>query len=222
MSELEGVLERIQRACLRASRRPADVNLLPVSKGQDLDSIRAFLGQARAPQRLGENYLEELVSKRTALGSAVEWHYLGRLQSRKVLDLCASVDVIHTVSRDKEIKLLAEAPRCPDFFIQVNVSGEAQKNGCSPAALPPLLESIEALGLTKRVRGLMALPASLEEIGETSLRKEFGCLRELRDRLLPGKALSMGMSADFELAIAEGADWIRLGTILFGQRKRQR
>jgi len=219
-AHLSVVLDKIETAAHKAGRAPHSVKLLPVSKSQPLEVLTEALA-AGFPARFGENYLEELVAKRAAITS-VEWHYQGRLQSRKIAEIVAAADVIQTVAREKELALLAAESlrqgRAPQFFLQVNVSDESQKNGVSPAELPRLLEAVARAGLSERLRGFMCLPADLEVVGEKALRMEFARLRTLRDQHLSRGELSMGMSGDFELAIAEGSDWVRVGTALFGPR----
>ncbi len=215
------LLEGIARAEDRAGRAPGSVKLLPVSKTHSPERIRAVLRAHPAlPKRLGENYPDELLAKRAGLADlAFEWHFIGRIQSRRLPELCAAADVLHTVARAKELGAIAQAARVPRFFLQVNVSGEAQKNGCDPAELAFLLDEADRLGLLGRCLGLMTLPAPLEDIGETELRRQFAALRNLRDAFLPGRELSMGMSGDYAIAIEEGADWIRVGTAIFGERQ---
>ena len=222
-----GIRERIARAEKKAGRAPGSVKLLPVSKGQPIETLVHALGLSGFPERFGENYLEELAGKidrlpRLAPGRCIEWHYQGRLQSRKIEDIVMCADVIQTVAREKELRLLQDASlklgRAPRFFLQVNVSGEAQKNGADPESLPALIETIESLGLMPRWMGLMCLPSDLDLVDEVKLRGEFSRLRDLRDTHARGLELSMGMSQDFEIAIEEGADWVRVGSSLFGAR----
>lgn len=200
------------------------VQILPVSKGQSVEKIRAALSDERFPRRLGENYLEELQAKHMALQEfPVEWHYLGRLQSRKISEICAVADVIHTVTRAKELELISREPRASKirFFFQVNVSSEDQKNGCAPSDLPALFVLANKLNLGTQIAGLMALPAAQENAGEENLRSQFRLLRTLRDQYVPQGLLSMGMSDDFEIAIQEGAQILRIGTALFGERSQK-
>lgn len=213
--------ERIAHAEQRAGRAPGSVKLLPVSKTQPPERIReVFRDDASLPKRLGENYVDELLAKHAALGTEFEWHFIGRIQSRRIAEICSVADLIHTVARAKEIEAIARSPRASRvrFFLQVNVSGETQKNGCEPGEIPALLEACARAGIGAQVAGLMALPASLGEISEGELRRQFGNLRALRDQYLPRGELSMGMSADLEIAIEEGADWVRVGTAIFGER----
>jgi pyridoxal phosphate enzyme (YggS family) len=214
------VLEAIAVAEKKAGRPSGSVKLLPVSKGQTPELLSQALSEG-FPARFGENYLEELVAKRAAV-AGVEWHYQGRLQSRKIGEIVAHADVVQTVARAKELGILTEESRKqgrkPKFFLQMNVSSEGQKNGADPDDLPALLESVARLGLEGRLLGLMCLPSDLDIAGVDRVRAEFAALRSLRDRHLPRGELSMGMSGDFALAIEEGSDWVRVGTALFGAR----
>lgn len=212
------IRDRVQEAALRCGRDPKSIRILPVSKGQSIEKIREGLAHPEFPHRLGENYSDELEQKHRALGNSVEWHYLGRLQSRKVADICSQASVIHTVTRIKEVEILAKQRSSVRFFLQVNVSEEGQKNGCEIGELPTLVEACEKHGVKPSLMGLMTLPATFDNVGESVLRKQFSALRSLRDRFVPGGALSMGMSDDFEWAIQEGSDWIRIGTAIFGSR----
>ena len=218
-SNLHAILERMESACRASGRKAKELQLLPVSKGQTLATLKVAGEVKDFPKTWGENYWDELEQKQTALAShGIEWHFLGRLQSRKISKLASAVSVLHTVSRIKELAILSQLPRCPQFFIQVNISNEAQKNGVDSGELGLLLDACTAKGLSSKLIGLMGMATPLEESGESQVRKEFARLRELRDRLLPEAKLSMGMSSDFELAILEGADLIRLGSALFGER----
>ncbi len=226
----EAIRTRIARAEARAGRAAGSVQLLPVSKGQGAEILAQALSVPNFPRRFGENYLEELMSKSAELARApdtlarppVEWHYQGRLQSRKISDIVMVADVIQTVGREKELAILQEESlrlgRAPRFFLQINVSGENQKNGAAPEELSRLIEAAEGLGLRARLMGLMCLASDLSGADEKALRREFTDLRTLRDRHLSGGALSMGMSQDFEIAIEEGADWVRVGSSIFGAR----
>jgi len=192
------------------------LKLLPVSKGHSVKSIQAVLSKRKIPRRLGENYLEELIEKSKQIAN-MEWHFIGRLQSRKIPDICRIASVIHTVTRRKELEEIAKFV-APKFFVQVNISNEEQKNGCDESELQRLKQNIEGLGLEKRWLGLMGMAAPIEVVGEEEVRKSFAKLRELRDRYCPGKELSMGMSSDYKIAIAEGSNWLRIGSLVFGER----
>lgn len=209
--------DRLAAACLKAGRQPRDIKLVAVTKGQNVEKIEEFLLSGLGLWGLGESYLEEMLTKQKHfLDKKLPWHFLGRLQSRKIPELLESCEVLHTLSRAKEIERVAKKPR--PFFIQVNVSSEDSKNGCLPAEVPALLEEAHSMGILSQCLGLMALPSSLDDVSESQLRMEMGILRKLRDFTIPKGLLNMGTSGDFEIAIEEGADVIRVGTLLFGQR----
>ncbi len=211
-------MKSIEKILTELQQHSPSPQILPVSKGQAVSHIEAVLKQYALPPVLGENYLEELKEKSTQM-PGVRWHFLGRLQSRKILEICDLVSVIHTVSRAKELELIAKNPR-PSFFIQMNISQEAQKNGCEVEDLPGLLSQLKGLGLEKNFLGLMGMAAPLEVVGEGVVRDSFRPLRKLRDDLAPGRGLSMGMSSDYKIAIEEGSTLLRLGSLLFGERLR--
>ena len=219
----QAVMARIEKAAQASGRKASDVVLLPVSKGQDAEKIRSAILGAGFPRTMAENYSEELVEKSTVLTDlSVEWHYQGALQSRKIKKLAQVAAVLQSVARKEELEVLArlatEGARVPRFFLQVNVSGEAQKNGCSPDSLDELRDDITKLKLTKEWLGLMTVAHDVSEVGEARVRAEFERLRELRDRVFPKGQLSMGMSGDLEWAIIEGATMVRVGSDLFGSR----
>lgn len=215
------VLSRMANA-EAASHRPVPAALLAVSKTQDASRIRSL---AQAGQRaFGENYVREALDKRPALEDlALEWHLIGPLQSNKAKLAAMHFDWVQSVDRPKLVAALArhrplDAPPL-NILIQVNVDGEAGKSGCAPSALDELADAVTAQGRL-RLRGLMAIPAPSPE---ASVRRDaFRTLKRLFDQLAARTAgidtLSMGMSEDFELAIAEGATLIRVGSALFGPR----
>ena len=173
----------------------------------------------------GENYVQEFAQKCAALADCPEliWHFIGPLQSNKTRLVAEHAHWVHTLDRLKIAERLStqRPAHCPPLqvCIQVNVSGEASKSGCEPAGVAALAQSISTLpGL--KLRGLMAIPESTEDTKK--LAAQFALLRQLRDDLNARgfglDTLSMGMSADLELAIAEGATHVRVGTAIFGAR----
>ena len=220
IDRLRTVQAQLSAAATACGRAPSSVALLAVSKRQSVDAIRALV---TAGQRaFGENYLQEALPKIDALeGSGLEWHFIGRIQRNKTRDIAVRFDWVHTIDR-LEIAERLSRQRPPEraplqCLIEVNVSGEASKGGVAPDALPTLAAAVKSLpGL--RLRGLMALPAPEEDVA--AQRAAFRSLREaleaLRDPALD--TLSMGTSADFPAAIAEGATMVRIGTALFGAR----
>ncbi|AYH45396.1 YggS family pyridoxal phosphate-dependent enzyme [Azoarcus sp. DN11] len=221
-ANLQAVRERVARAAIAAGRGPDEVLLLAVSKTWPAYCVAEA---ADAGQRLfGENYVQEGVAKLAELKSReLEWHFIGPLQSNKTRPVAAHFDWVHSVDRAKLAERLSEqrdAGLVPlNLCIQVNVSGEASKSGVAPDEVRALAERIAALPRL-RLRGLMAIPEP--DGDEALLRGRFAVLRRLRDALnADGFALdtlSMGMSHDLELAIAEGATMVRVGTAIFGTR----
>jgi PLP dependent protein len=213
---LRGVRERMATAARRAGREPADVTLIAVSKTHGPDAIRPLI--AARQRDFGENRVQEAAGKWPALrreSPDVRLHLVGPLQSNKAEDAAALFDVIHSVDRPSLVTALARTMdgtgRRPDCFLQVNLAAEPQKAGCSIGELPELLGQALRAGLP--VIGLMCLPpAGLEPAPWFALLAEHA-------RRLGLAGLSMGMSGDFETAIAIGATHVRVGTALFGARE---
>lgn len=210
-------------AALTAAGRPVDAaRLLAVSKTWPASALRAaWVAGLRA---FGENYVQEAVTKITELADlAIEWHFIGPVQSNKTRDIAENFAWVHGVDRLKIAqRLSAQRPgHLPDLQIclQVNVSNEASKSGVSPQELPALAQAVARLPRLQ-LRGLMAVPEATEDTA--LLRNRFALLRQLRDQLnaqgLQLDTLSMGMSHDYPLAIAEGATLVRVGSAIFGQR----
>jgi pyridoxal phosphate enzyme (YggS family) len=204
----------VARAAERAGRRPEDVLVIGVSKTVDIERIRAAV--AAGVPALGENRVQEAKAKIEALGHPVDWHLIGHLQTNKVRDALALFDVIHSVDRLELARELDRRAggRAVRVLAQVNVGGEASKGGFGPDEVPAALEAISRLA-NLRVVGLMAIPPIVA--GAETARPWFRMLAALAKRV--GLAeLSMGMSADFEVAIEEGATMVRVGTAIFGPR----
>lgn len=227
MSEIEkarqAVLARIAAASLAAGRAVDACQLLAVSKTFPADAVRrCYAGGQRA---FGENYVQELVEKVTALRDLadIEWHFIGPLQSNKTRLVAEHAHWMHSIERLKIAERLSEqrpASLPPlQVCVQVNVSGEASKSGCPPEDAIALAEAVAALPRL-HLRGLMCIPEPTED--QAKLASQFAKLRSLRAELaqrgLVLDTLSMGMSADLETAIAEGATLVRVGTALFGAR----
>jgi pyridoxal phosphate enzyme (YggS family) len=211
--------ERIRAAALAAQRDPSTIGLLAVSKTKPAAALReAFAAGLRD---FGENYLQEALSKQLELADLpLCWHFIGPIQSNKTRAIAEHFAWVHSVDRLKIAQRLSEqrpAELPPlNICIQVNVSGEASKSGCTPADLPALVAAIGALPRLK-LRGLMAIPEPTADSAEQNAA--FATVRILQDSLnLPLDTLSMGMSHDLEAAIAQGATWVRIGTALFGAR----
>ncbi|MEE4221916.1 YggS family pyridoxal phosphate-dependent enzyme [Pseudomonas viridiflava] len=211
--------QRIRTASLEAQRDPASVGLLAVSKTKPSSALRE--AYAAGLRDFGENYLQEALGKQAELADLpLCWHFIGPIQSNKTRAIAENFAWVHSVDRLKIAQRLSE--QRPEgleplnICIQVNVSGEASKSGCTPEDLPALAAAISALPRLK-LRGLMAIPEPTEEPAEQAAA--FAAVRTLQDQLdLPLDTLSMGMSHDLEAAIAQGATWVRIGTALFGAR----
>ncbi len=217
------VAARIRRAEQAAQRVADSVQLLAVSKTKPAAAVRE--AYAAGVRDFGENYLQEALGKQRELTDLpLCWHFIGPIQSNKTRDIAQNFAWVHSVDRLKIAQRLSEqrpAELPPlNICIQVNVSGEASKSGCTPADLPALAAAISALPhLT--LRGLMAIPEPTDDRAEQDAA--FAAVRELNKSLqdslnLPLDTLSMGMSHDLESAIAQGATWVRIGTALFGAR----
>jgi len=221
-SHILKVRDRIRQAEIRYGRESGSVSLLAVSKTQPIEAIKAAM---QCGQTLfGESYVQDALPKLNALPN-LEWHFIGPLQSNKCKQIAPHFNWVHSVEREKTAALLSShrLPDQPDLQVclQVNISGEASKSGIPMDKAEDLAHAVSALpGLC--LRGLMTIPPF--QAGEGECRRQFAALRELAERLratLPGvDTLSMGMSTDLEWAIAEGATIVRVGSSIFGPRKR--
>lgn len=220
---LARVRERIGRACAAADRRAETVSLLVVSKTFSADDVLAVaaLGQ----RDFGENYLSEALPKiEQCAGRPLVWHFIGPIQSNKTRPIAEHFDWVHSVDRPKIAERLA-AQRPPglaplNLCIQINISAEPTKSGCSPADALTLARIVAALP-ELRLRGVMAIPAPSDD--PVAQRAAFARVRQVieqwrADGLRPD-TLSIGMSADLEAAIAEGATIVRVGSAIFGARE---
>ncbi|NML13901.1 YggS family pyridoxal phosphate-dependent enzyme [Azohydromonas caseinilytica] len=226
VQNLQHTRERIAAACAAAGRPGQDVTLLAVSKTFGADAVRE--AQAAGQRAFGENYVQEALDKIAALAdlrSDLEWHLIGPLQSNKTRVVAESFDWVHSVDRFKIAERLS-AQR-PDHLpplqlcLQVNVSGEASKSGVAPEEVAALASQVARLPKL-RLRGLMSIPepAADFESQRAPHRVLHALLRELQQQGLALDTLSMGMSADLEAAVAEGATIVRIGTAIFGGRPR--
>ena len=220
--QVQEVRERVARAVAAAGRSAHSVTLLAVGKAQPLALLRAAADAGLTD--FGESYLNEALEKVAALQDrALTWHYIGRLQANKTRPVAEAFAWVHAVDRLKVAeRLSAQRPyHAPplNVCLQVNLAGEASKGGVPPAQLAPLAAAVAALPRLT-LRGLMCLPP--QETDPARQRHWFAQLRALKEELNRRGArldtLSMGMSDDFEAAIAEGATIVRLGTVLFGPR----
>lgn len=216
--------DRIAAACARAQRDVQSVTLLAVSKTFGAQAIREAL--AAGQHRFGENYVQEALEKMAALADVrprLEWHLIGPLQSNKTRAVAEHFDWVHSVDRLKIAQRLSDQrpAHLPPLQVclQVNVSGEASKSGLAPAEVGAMARDVAALPRL-HLRGLMAIPEPADD--PDARRRPHRALRELLDTLraqgLDLDTLSMGMSADLEAAVLEGATIVRVGTAIFGQR----
>lgn len=238
-SNLQEVKRRLARACIEAGRSaqihtlappPAGaapgVTLLAVSKTWGADAVRKAF--AAGQHAFGENYVQEALAKIEALAdlrAQLQWHLIGPLQSNKTRAVAEAFDWVHTVDRLKIAQRLAEQrpPGLPplNVCLQVNISGQASKSGLQPAEVPAVAQAVAALPRERLVlRGLMAIPEPAADLA--AQRRPHRALRELLAALNAAghglDTLSMGMSADLEAAVAEGATLVRVGTAIFGTR----
>jgi hypothetical protein len=220
---LEEVRVRMAAAARAAGRRPGEVRLVAVSKLHPAGEVARALAAGQTV--FGENYVQEARDKIPRAGGGV-WHLIGALQSNKAKLAAELFDMVQTVDRAKIARALArqaaELGKTLEVLVQVNLGGEEQKAGCPPGEAAPLAQEVAGLeGL--RLRGLMTMPPFFDD--PERVRPIFAELRELAARLAPDlppgamDELSMGMSGDFEAAIAEGATLVRVGTAVFGARR---
>jgi pyridoxal phosphate enzyme (YggS family) len=212
---LTEVRDRIAAAARSAGREPDTVTLVVVTKEVGLDGVRAAI--AAGAVDLGENRAQDLVTKAKALTSDEDarksewrWHFIGRLQRNKVRAAAPHVALWQSIDRSELAAEVGHRVPGAAVLVQVNVTGEAQKGGCAPDETEALVEICRANGC--RVEGLMTVPPA---VGDP--RPVFARLRRMTDDL-DLRVCSMGMSGDFELAIAEGATMVRIGGAIFGPR----
>jgi len=224
-ANLARVRDRIADAARRAGRKPEDVRLIAVSKTHPIEAIRAAADAGQID--FGENKVQEALQKiAQSADTRLRWHLIGHLQSNKARKAAAAAGAIHAIDSVDLLKRVdqgaADAGRTVDVLIQVDLALEDTKYGASVDAVPAI---VEAAGdcTAARLKGLMLLPPLAENPEDA--RPWFARLRALRGGLVEGGAaadrlreLSMGMSHDFEVAIAEGATMVRVGTAIFGER----
>jgi PLP dependent protein len=229
-ARLEEINRRIEAACERAGRRPSEITLVAVSKTVPAARIREAI--EAGVRTLGESRVQEAAAKITELSALsaerkVQWHLIGHLQSNKARRAVELFDAVHSVDdlklAERLERLAAESGERLPIFIEVNLGGEEAKTGVSPDEVLPLCEQIGKLP-SLELKGLMAVPPFSDNPEDA--RPFFRRLRNLRDEARQAGAvggsfndLSMGMSDDFEVAIEEGATFVRIGSALFGARK---
>ncbi|PKR78548.1 YggS family pyridoxal phosphate-dependent enzyme [Halalkalibacillus sediminis] len=215
----QDIVNKIDAACQRVDRNPAEVEIIAVTKYVSVATAQAAINVG--VKHLAENRLEGFSKKYEEIGNEVNWHFVGTLQSRKVKEIINQVDYLHSLDRTslaKEVnKRTEQTVRC---FVQVNTSGEDSKHGLSPENVSEFIDSLEKFPKIQVV-GLMTMAPF--DAGEEDIRKYFKRLKGLRDKIksnnwehAPCEYLSMGMSNDFEIAVEEGATHVRIGTSLVG------
>ncbi len=221
-SRLESVHTIIAESMAEYARTAGSVLLLAVSKTRTAEEILEAM--AAGQHCFGESYLKESINKIDQLSNeAIEWHFIGRVQSNKTRPIAEKFDWVHSIDKLKHAQRLND--QRPDSMpplnicLQINIDNEATKGGVEPEQAAKLIQQISALPRIK-LRGLMTLPSPAHNLDEQRL--PFRRLRELRDQLatdrLPLETLSMGMSGDMPAAIAEGSTTVRVGTAIFGPR----
>ncbi|MEX1200715.1 MAG: YggS family pyridoxal phosphate-dependent enzyme [Methylophaga sp.] len=225
-NRLQNVLQQIREAETAANRPPESVKLLAVSKTWPADRLRelALAGQ----QDFGENYLQEALGKITDLADlALIWHFIGPIQSNKTRDITEQFDWVHSVDRLKIARRLSEQ-RAGDLAplnicLQVNIDAEDSKTGVTADALMDLATEVHKLP-NLQLRGLMVIPEATDDVDaqHDAFRRSFQLYQALQQQFANIDTLSMGMSADLTVAVAEGSTMVRIGTTLFGQRHTQK
>jgi len=216
--------DRVRAACGRAHRKPEDIQLVLVSKYVAVEKI--LEAYRSGIHHFGESRVQEWLRKKSDLPSEIRWHFIGHLQTNKVKDCVGQASLIHSVDSVKLARVLNEhaqkAGRSVDCLLQVNTAGEGSKFGIHPDRLSQLVEAVVAFPQL-RVCGLMTIGPLTDD--EKEIHASFQLLRRKRDVLqkefnhLKWSVLSMGMSHDFEMAIEEGSNLIRIGSAVFGERK---
>ena len=220
IDNLNQIRYRMRAAALRAKREPDAVRLVAVTKYASLDDVQVLLNTGLVSD-VGENRVQNAEKRKSALrqaGSKVRWHMLGHLQTNKAKKAAEIFDAVDSIDSEKVAKSLDEAlkgsTKTLPVMVQVKLTERETQSGVAPGDLEALLESLKKYERLK-VAGLMGIAPDVEPV--EAVRPSFRTLRELRDRHLPGGQLSMGMSHDFEIAIEEGADQVRIGTQIFFQ-----
>ncbi|MGH3651064.1 MAG: YggS family pyridoxal phosphate-dependent enzyme [Acidimicrobiia bacterium] len=212
------VMERVAEAATRSGRDPGEITVVAVSKTMGRPEIMEVYEQGH--RDFGENRADELAAKAGELPRDIRWHFVGALQSNKARMVRPVVHLLHSMDRPSLGSAWMKGQgSAPPVLVQVNVGEEGQKSGVAPDEVPAALEWMVRLGLD--VRGLMAIPPIPDDPEDT--RPHFESLRRIRDAVSADHPavveLSMGMTDDFEVAIAEGASIIRVGRAIFGPRK---
>jgi PLP dependent protein len=222
---LEIIEKRISAACMRAKHARTEILLLPASKTQSAEAILSLY--TLGIRDFAESRVQELLKKRDELPSDIHWHFIGHLQSNKAKYIAPFLEWIHSIDSietAQELSRRAEPhSRKINVLVEVNISGETQKNGVEPEEAFLLVESIQKECPNLILRGLMGMASDEEDVEQTRPQFRLLCtlrakIRERHPELTSFTELSMGMSNDFEIAIEEGATIVRIGSALFGER----
>ena len=214
---LESVRHRISTAAVRAGRKENEVTLVIVSKGQSVETIKILY--QRGEREFGENRAQELASKVDQLPGDIRWHFVGPLQSNKVRIVRPIVTLLHSLDRPELGPAWMKGPGlAPPALLQINVGREPQKHGVNPEDAVRIFDDLIAIGVD--LIGLMAIPPAADNAEAT--RSDFAEMRDLAALVAanhPGRdSLSMGMTDDFEVAIEEGATFVRVGRAIFSDK----
>ena len=226
---LSGVRAKIAAACERSGRDPSEVEVIAVTKTHGAEVVReAWEGGLRI---VGENKVQEAMWKQPLSVSGPEWHLIGHLQRNKVRHALELFECFHSIDSipliDRLENVASEIGKRPRLLLEVNVSGERSKDGMKPEDVPAAVERILSSCPSLTLEGFMTMAPFFPQEKVEETRPFFRGLRELRDEM-EGKfgarfpRLSMGMSGDYIVAVEEGATWVRLGTVLFGERPKVR
>ncbi len=216
VQNLEGIQARINAACEAAGRDPSEVTLVAVSKTKPVADIQALYDAGH--RDFGENYVQEWQDKAEFLPNDIRWHFIGVLQSNKCKYLAGNVHLIHSIYRRKQLKELSKRLDEPQkILVQINTGNDLAKGGIEPEELEEFLETAAEFPEVQ-VAGIMTIPPFDEPIETT--QGHFRTMKSLAQGH-PDWTVSMGMTSDFEAAIAEGATIIRVGTAIFGARNYQ-
>lgn len=219
-SNLQIITEKIAKACEKVGRDPEEVTIIAVTKYVTIERAQEALKAGII--HLGENRDQELLKKYEVLGNQPIWHFIGTLQTRKVKKIIDKVDYIHSLDRlSLAEEIHKRANRKIPCFVQVNVSGEESKHGLPPEEVLPFIQQL-AMYSNIEIVGLMTMAPYIKD--EQILRNCFRSLKQLQDKIqnlklpyAPCTELSMGMSNDYEIAVEEGATFVRIGTSLVGE-----
>lgn len=226
---LEGINAEIAAACARAGRNPADVEIVAVTKTHSADVVREAWECGLGI--IAENKVQEAAWKQPMSASGPEWHLIGHLQRNKVRQALELFECFHSVDSiallDRIEFLASELGKRPRVLLEVNVSGERSKDGLRPADVPAAVEHVLERCPSVTLEGFMTMAPFFPEEKVEQTRPFFRALREIRNEMESRfdarfPRLSMGMSGDYRIAVEEGATWLRLGTVLFGERPKVR